>query len=62
MSEETVTYRFLTGTWYDVTIPADKEGQPGYSPEEIYDAYWNDEEIPEDVEVTESEVDHIWED
>lgn len=63
MSEETKTYRFLTGTWYEVTIPADKEGQPGYDPEEIYAAYWDfDGELPEGVEVDESEVDHIWED
>lgn len=61
MSEETVTYRFMTGTWHTVTIPADKEGQPGYSPEEIYDSYWNGG-VPEDVEVEEDELDHIWED
>jgi hypothetical protein len=57
-----ITYRFMTGTWYDVTIPADKKDDPAYQPEEIYAAYWTfPSELPADVNVDESEVDHIWE-
>lgn len=59
--EETVEIRFLTGTWYTISIPKAKENDPGYSPEELYDAYWN-EGIPDDVDISEDEVDHIWED
>lgn len=61
---EEVTYRFLTGTWYSVTIPKEREGQPGYSPEEIYSGYFDDsaDPLPDDVEVSEDEVDHVWED
>jgi hypothetical protein len=52
----------MTGTWYDVTIPADKKDDPAYQPEEIYEAYWAfPSELPADVDVDESEVDHIWE-
>jgi len=58
---EEVTYRFITGTWYSITIPKEREGQPGYSPEEIYSAYFN-EGAPDDVKVSEDEVDHVWED
>ena len=63
MSEDgTITFRFLSGTWHTVTIPADKKDDPAYQPEEIYAAYWAfPPELPDDVEVTESEVDHIWE-
>ena len=55
------TYKFMTGTWYTIDFPDEKKGSEGYDPEDLYDAFWNDE-LPEDVEVTESDVDHIWED
>lgn len=54
------TYRFLTGTWHKIDLPDDKVDQEGYSPEELYDSFWNDE-LPEDVEVDEIDVSHIWE-
>ena len=57
----TTTIRFLTGTWYDIVIPTDKVDAEGYSPTELYDAYFNDE-LPDDVEVNEVEVSHVWED
>lgn len=55
------TYKFMTGTWYSIDLPDDKVDQEGYGPEDLYDAFWNDE-LPEDVEVTEIDADHIWED
>ena len=61
MSEDgTITFRFLSGTWHTVTIPADKKNDPAYDPEEIYTAYWQGG-LPEDVEVEEDELDHVWE-
>ena len=57
---ETVEIRFLSGQWHTIHIPKAQENDPGYSPEELYDAYWN-EGIPDDVEVTEEDLDHIWE-
>lgn len=54
--QETKSIRFMTGTWYTITMPADSS----YDPEELYDQYWSGE-LPEDVEVDEDEVDHIWE-
>ena len=60
---ETITYRFLTGTWYEVTIPASKKDDPAYQPEELYDGYWGyGESLPDGVEVEEIEISHIWED
>lgn len=56
----TTTIRFLTGTWYDIVIPTDKVDTEGYSPTEIYNSYFNDEELPDDVEVIEGDVDHIF--
>ena len=61
MSEEKKSISFLTGTWHEVLIPESKADQPGYSPEEIYDAFWEGE-LPEGVEVIEGEVSHIWDD
>lgn len=62
MSEDgTITYRFMTGTWYTVTIPADKKDDPAYDREELYNAYWQGG-LPKDVEVDEDELDHVWED
>jgi len=52
--------RFMSGTWHQVWIPIDKVDDPAYDPEAIYDAYWNGE-LPEGVQVEESELDHIWE-
>lgn len=60
VEEETVEMRFLTGTWYTIYVPKSKLDDPGYGPEELYDAYWN-EGIPDDVEITEDGVDHVWE-
>jgi hypothetical protein len=54
------TYRFMTGTWYTIELPDEKVDLPEYSPENLYDLYFNDG-VPEDVEVSEDEVDHIWE-
>lgn len=54
------TYRFMTGTWYEIDFPDDKKDAEGYDPEDLYNAFWNGE-LPDDVEVTESDVDHIWE-
>lgn len=54
----TKTVRFLTGTWYEVTYPADLD----IDLEEIYTAYWSyGQKLPEGVFVAEQEVDHIWE-
>ena len=55
------TYKFMTGTWYEIEIPDEKVGQEGYDPEDLYNAYWDDN-LPEDVEIDEIEADHIWED
>lgn len=50
--------RFLTGTWYEVTYPADQD----IDLEQVYSAFWScTEPLPAGVEVTEQEVDHIWE-
>lgn len=53
-------YRFMTGTWHTIQVPDDKVDLPEYSPEELYDAYFSGD-LPDDVEVEEDEVDHIWE-
>ena len=53
------TYRFMTGTWYEVTLPDNKVDTEGYLQEDLYDAYF-DNCLPEDVQVYEVEVDHIW--
>lgn len=50
------TTYFITGTTYEVTYPDDYTG----SLEDIYDAFF-DGELPEGVEVEESEVTHYWE-
>lgn len=55
-----VEYRFLSGTWHTITIPADKAKDPDYDPEELYNKYWNGG-LPDDVNVEEDELDHIWE-
>ena len=52
-------YSFITGETYTFEFPDEKEGTEGYDPEDLYDAYWNDE-LPEDVEVEENGVDHEW--
>jgi hypothetical protein len=52
-------YSFITGETYSFIFPDEKEGTEGYDPEDLYDAYWNDE-LPEDVEVEENGVDHEW--
>ena len=54
------TYRFMTGTWYTIEVPDEKVDLPEYSPEDLYDSYFNGS-LPDDVEVSEDEVDHIWE-
>lgn len=51
------TTYFITGTTYQVTYPDGAD----IAPEDIYDAYWNGEELPEGVEVDECEVTHYWE-
>lgn len=48
---------FMTGTWYSVEFPDDKN----YNLEEIYNQYWMGG-LPDDVEIFESEVSHIWRD
>ena len=48
--------RFMTGTWYTMTFPADKD----YDLEDLYNKYWMGG-LPKDVEVHEDEVDHTWE-
>lgn len=58
MSDTTI--RFMTGTWYDIVMPTDKVGTEGYNPNDIYNSYFNDEELPDDVEVLEGDVDHIY--
>lgn len=50
--------QFLSGTWYEVEIPEDC----ALTPEEIYDLFWEEGPLPDGVEVTESECDHIWDD
>jgi hypothetical protein len=54
------TYRFMTGTWYEIDLPDDKVDIEGYFPEDLYEAYFDDN-LPEDVQVYEVEADHIWE-
>ena len=62
MEDGTITYRFMTGTWHEITIPIDKKEDPAYDPEALYDAYFAfPMQLPKDVEVSEDEVDHIWE-
>lgn len=51
------SYSFLTGTWYEVHVPVSIE----MDPEDIYDKYW-DGELPEEVQVIECDVSHIWDD
>ncbi len=53
---ETQEIRFMTGTWYTMHVPVDCK----LDPEELYSMYWNDE-LPDGIEVSEDEVDHIWE-
>lgn len=48
---------FMTGTWYSVDFPDDKN----YDLEDLYDKYWMGG-LPDDVEISESEVSHIWQD
>lgn len=48
---------FMTGTWYTVDFPDDKN----YNLEELYDQYWMGG-LPEDVEISEGDVSHIWRD
>lgn len=55
------TLRFMTGSWYEIDLPDDKVDTEGYQPEELYNAYFNDE-LPDDVDVNEVEVSHVWED
>jgi hypothetical protein len=56
------TYRFMTGTWYSIEVPDEKADLPEYSPELLYSQYFDlDDELPDDVEISEDEVDHIWE-
>jgi len=61
MSAETIELSFITGTWYTITMPAAKVDDPEYDPEELYDKYWNGG-LPEDVDVSEGDVDHYWDD
>lgn len=62
-TDGTVIYRFMTGTWHTITIPADKKNDPAYDPEELYAGYFAfPAQLPEGVEVEEDEVDHIWDD
>ena len=51
------THSFLTGTWYQVTVPDDWDGDL----EEVYSQFW-DGDLPDGVEVEEIEVAHIWDD
>jgi len=51
------THSFLTGTWYQVTVPDDWDGDL----EEVYSQFW-DGDLPDGVEVEEIEVSHIWDD
>ena len=44
------TYRFMTGTWYEITLPDNKVDTEGYLSEELYDAFV-DGSLPEDVKV-----------
>ncbi len=56
------TYRFMTGTWYTIELPDEKVGLPEYDLEELYSQYFAfDGDLPDDVEISEDEVDHIWE-
>ena len=56
------TYRFMTGNWYSIEVPDEKADLPEYSPELLYSQYFDiDGELPDDVEISEDEVDHIWE-
>ena len=52
-------YSFITGETYTFHFPDEKRETEGYDPEDLYNAYWNDE-LPEDVEVEENGVDHEW--
>lgn len=52
-------YRFMTGSWYEIDLPDNKVDTEGYLPEDLYDAYF-DGCLPDDVQVYEVEVDHIW--
>lgn len=49
--------QFLAGTWYEVETPENCT----LDPEEIYALFW-DGDLPEGIEVTEIELDHIWDD
>jgi len=55
------TYKFMTGTWYEIEFPDEKVGQTLYDRDDLYTAYWEGD-LPDDVEVNEIEVAHIWED
>jgi hypothetical protein len=52
-------YRFMTGSWYEIDLPDNKVDTEGYLPEDLYEAYF-DGCLPDDVQVYEVEVDHIW--
>ena len=48
---------FISGTMHIVEYPDGAD----IDLSEVYDAYFNDEELPEGVEVIESEVNSYWE-
>jgi hypothetical protein len=51
------TTYFITGTTYQVTYPDGAE----IDLEDVYSAYFGDEDMPDGVEVEECEVTHFWE-
>jgi hypothetical protein len=52
----------MTGTWHTIEVPDDKVDLPEYEPELLYSQYFGmDGNLPDDVDVSEDEVDHIWE-
>lgn len=47
-------FKVLSGTWWDIEAPDEATAR------EVYNAFWEDREIPKDCSMFEGEVDSIW--
>ena len=48
------TFDVLSGTWYHITAPDLETAQ------KVYDAYWDDQTLPDGCDIKEGEVDSHW--
>lgn len=47
-------FKVLSGTWWDIEAPDEETAR------EVYNAFWEDRELPKDCTMFEGEVDSIW--